>query len=361
MQQAGMSMALTTQDPYSLSPQEQARYEGLFAQHAKEDGFVYGQEAVALFSKSGLSANHLRDIWNMVDHPVDNRLDKLEFAIAMHLIVCVSKKNMPMPQGLTISLKALKSQQQQPQTMTSTFPQQMGAGSLFGGTPQMGSTTSVGSGPSVPQMPLQMMGASMSVGSGGPPQIQSTPPAEIHVPPPPLQPTGGMNIDAFEGLDGPAGPAMMGLGTGMSAARPGPPQLSRAILEPVSVASAYSFEQPQVETVPEPPPVPAPMKRETPKSSKALAAKYDMGDNAMELNKLKTQLQKLQAENNSLRASLGSMTEEEKEVQREIGATVAEIGKLSSEQTTLRAQVLAAKSALLEATVDLKGRKEKKA
>jgi hypothetical protein len=37
MQQAGMTMALTTQDPYSLAPQEQARYEDLFAQYAKED------------------------------------------------------------------------------------------------------------------------------------------------------------------------------------------------------------------------------------------------------------------------------------------------------------------------------------
>jgi hypothetical protein len=101
--------------------------------------------------------------------------------------------------------------------------------------------------------------------------------------------------------------------------------------------------------------------RETPKSSKELASKYDMGDNAMELDKLKAQLQKLQAENISLRASLGSMTEEEKEVQKEVGATVAEIGKLSGELTTLRAQVLATKSVLLEATADLKGHKKKKA
>lgn len=71
-------------------------------------------------------------------------------------------------------------------------------------------------------------------------------------------------------------------------------------------------------------------------------------------------LQKLQAENISLKASLGTMTEEEKEVQKEIGATVAEIGKLSNELTTLRAQVLAAKSALLEAAAELKGHQEKK-
>ena len=110
-QPLAMSTALTAQDPYSLPPQEQARYEGLFSQYSKQDGFVYGQEAVELFSKSGLPQENLRDIWNMVDTPVDNRLDKLEFAMAMHLIVCISKKNLPMPPGLPMSLKALKSQQ----------------------------------------------------------------------------------------------------------------------------------------------------------------------------------------------------------------------------------------------------------
>jgi peptidoglycan hydrolase CwlO-like protein len=165
-----------------------------------------------------------------------------------------------------------------------------------------------------------------------------------------------MNIsDAFEGLDGSGGPAMMGLGIGIPSTKPG------SLPDTISVASAYSFEQTHVETAPEPTPAPAPVMREMPKSSKELASKYDMSDNAMELTKLKTQLQKLQAENIALRASLGSMTEEEKEVQKEIGATVAEIGKLSSELTTLRAQVLAAKSALLEATAELKGHKEKKA
>ena len=110
-QPSAMSMALTPQDPYSLPPQEQARYEGLFPQYDKGDGYVYGQEAVGLFSKSGLPQPVLRDIWNMVDSPVDNRLDKLEFAMAMHLIVCVSKKNLPVPPSLPPSLKALKSQQ----------------------------------------------------------------------------------------------------------------------------------------------------------------------------------------------------------------------------------------------------------
>ena len=91
------SRALVGPDPYTMTPQDQSRYESLFPQYAKPDGYVYGSEAVTLFMKSGVDQMILRDIWNMVDRPIDNRLDKLEFAIAMHLIVCISKKNLPPP------------------------------------------------------------------------------------------------------------------------------------------------------------------------------------------------------------------------------------------------------------------------
>jgi hypothetical protein len=103
-----------------MTPQDRGRYETLFPQYAKPDGFVYGQEAVALFMKSGVNQTVLREIWNMVDTPVDNRLDPLEFAMAMHLIVCISKKNLPLPKGtLPHSLKVLKSQQTAPPNLLS--------------------------------------------------------------------------------------------------------------------------------------------------------------------------------------------------------------------------------------------------
>lgn len=85
-----------------------------------------------------------------------------------------------------------------------------------------------------------------------------------------------------------------------------------------------------------------------------------MADSTGELEKLKTVLQKLQAENISLKAQLGTMSEEEKDVQRQVNATVSEIGELSNQLTTLRAQVLASKSRLLEATAELKAAQEKK-
>ena len=96
----GSSRALAVQDPYMLTPTDRARFEEMFPNFAKEDGYVHGGEAVALFSKSGMPAPQLAAIWNMVDSPVDNRLDKLEFAMAMHLIVCVSKRNLPLPPSL---------------------------------------------------------------------------------------------------------------------------------------------------------------------------------------------------------------------------------------------------------------------
>ena len=329
----------------------QARYEGLFPQYDKGDGYVYGQEAVALFSKSGLPQPVLRDIWNMVDSPVDNRLDKLEFAMAMHLIVCVSKKNLPVPPYLPLSLKALKSQQATgaggnltSATPAMSSPPQMGAPQM--GAPQMaGSASSAGSG-----MGVQQMGSNMSVGSG-PPQIHGTPPKEIHTAPP-LRPAGGVGIsDAFEGLDGTGGGGLSG-----------PPPITASSLPDPGSFKSFSFDHtPAVSTIPEPEPAPTPPPMEKPKTSKELASSYQMGDSNAELEKLKIMLQKLQAENISLKASLGSMTEEEKEVQKEISATIAEIGKLSNELTTLRAQVLAAKSALLEAAAELKGHHDKKA
>ncbi len=43
----------------------------------------------------------------MVDDPVDNKLDSIEFAIAMHLIVCVTKKGLPKPPSLPSSLASV--------------------------------------------------------------------------------------------------------------------------------------------------------------------------------------------------------------------------------------------------------------
>ena len=101
-----------TVDSYVMTPQDRQRYDGLFPNFKKQDGYVYGPEAVTLFSKSGMDTAALRQIWAMADVPVDNRLDALEFAIAMHLIVCCTKKGLSLPEKLPPSLAGLKQPQQ---------------------------------------------------------------------------------------------------------------------------------------------------------------------------------------------------------------------------------------------------------
>lgn len=343
------STALTVQDPYTLVPNERARYESIFPQYADQDGFMHGKEAVALFSKSGLDQTQLRDIWNMADQPVDNKLDKLEFAIAMHLIVCISKKNLPLPKILPLSLKSLKQQQQQQPPGGSGFIQQQQQP------------------PSVPDpttnQPPQMNAPAADEGS-----LMGGPPSGLQGPPPIAQP-GGMGIsDAFEGLstggDGmgsmppPTSGFSLGGGLGSGSDYGGAPSSEPSPkVQPTQPPRSMSSPPAMHEM---PPPTMAPSMPEPPKTSEALAQSYNMSDHTGELEKLKAVLQKLQAENISLKAQLGTMSEEEKEVQRHINATVAEIGDLSNRLTTLRAQVLASKSRLMEATAELKAAREKK-
>ena len=52
------------------------------------------------------------------------------------------------------------------------------------------------------------------------------------------------------------------------------------------------------------------------------------------------------------------MSEEEKDVQKELSATVAEIGNLSNTLHSLRQEVLVSKTRLLEASAQLKAAKE---
>lgn len=341
----GPNNALVAQDAYSMTPQERGRYEDLFPQYAKPDGFVYGSEAVALFMKSGVDAQVLRDLWNMVDRPVDNRLDRLEFAIAMHLIVCISKKNLPPPQGqLPPTLAALKSP---------------------GPPPPIPSLP-----PRPPVQPQQQQQQQQMM----PPQAMPTPQQQQQ---PALVPSGGMSIsDAFEGLSVTSGDPMTA-----SAAGGPPPLAGMPAPEPAPVPSLPSYvpaEQQQQqqqqarafspptsvmpETVEQPlAPALAPLAAEPPPpSSQELASNYKMGDESEELGKLKGILQKLQAENISLKAQLGTMTEEEKDVQKEVSATVAEIGNLSNHLQGLRSQVLEAKTKLLEASSQVKAAREQK-
>ncbi len=291
-----------TQDPYLMLPGEQVRYESHFPQYEK-DGFVYGKEAVDLFSKSGLAKEVLRDIWNLVDNPVDNRLSRVEFAIAMHLIVCISKKNLPLPPVLPPSLVALKSK-----------------------------ASNVANSVSPPAAPLAQGG---SIPQQGPVSMPSPPPSHQ-----------SMQVPAVTGASSMQAPPLNG-GSSMT----------MGMLRPSSISDAFEGMQgngmhrrsSSAESVPTPP------------LNNTTGSGPGTGQsNQEELEKVRSVLQKLQAENISLKAQLGQCSDEEKQVRDEIARTVNEIGTLSQELTSLRSQVVDAKASLIEASAELKAQLEKR-
>lgn len=398
---------LAIQDPYMITPSEQVRYEQLFPDYVHQDPtgtYMSGGEAVALFNKSGLSQAILSQIWNMVDtNPVDNQLDKIEFVLAMHLIVCISKKNLPVPPSLPLSLKNLKAQQhQQPPTQNNNYnavPQTIYQPNPAS-QPAMSSTMSMGGPPpSTPErsqfqqqpmsaMPSPTMGAMSNIAP--PPQMMTNtmPPsmpttnsisggggASTMAGPPPLSQPGGVSIsDAFEGLDGIGG----GMGDVMknptasgfhytAGGDTGSISSYHASTPEVSTKHHLTFEQRAdivVETISDPAPEQYSNHVDTTinhsgNANKDYVTSYKMGDSNSELQKLKEALQKLQAENISLKASMGSLSLEEQDTQKELNATIAEVTKLSNDLTKTRAQVLASKSRLLQAAAELNAAKEK--
>ena len=400
--------ALTAQDPYAASPSDLSRYDVLFPQYASpaDNGtqYIYGPEAVALFSKSGADQAALRAIWTMVDaDPVDNRLDPLEFALAMHLIVCVTKKGLPVPAGgaLPPSLRAVKDRDR--------AARGGGQGGQTQGGPQQGQSL-----PPVPPSPARQGGGMGQQMGGGPPPVMPgmgvAPPSpmppqqpqmqqqqqqqqqqphpqmgmpqhpsmgSVGGPPPPVAAPGGVSIsDAFEGMAAvppePSSAAMsssVGGDGGSGGYGNAPPSPSPVAAEqPLPVVQAppagvIPDVQPQPEPVAAPAPVPVPSEVPAPAPVTmgiAAAPAAPPAATTDELSKLQATLQKLQAENISLKAKLGDVSEEEADVRREIGQTVSEIGRLSQELTGLREQVAEAKAALIEATAELKAQKEKK-
>lgn len=87
--------------PYAIGPEDQKKYDQIFMmQDSDRDGYLEGQQAVALLSQSGLDRGVLRTIWSLADIDCDKRLDHDEFCIAMHLVVGASKRGLPVPTTL---------------------------------------------------------------------------------------------------------------------------------------------------------------------------------------------------------------------------------------------------------------------
>jgi len=302
---------LTTQDLYTMSPQDESRYEVLFPNYSTNgDGYVYGPEAVALFSRSGLPTEHLREIWNLSDDPVDNRLSKIEFSIAMHLIVCISKKNLPLPTSLPPSLQELKRKEvsaNNATVMTSSYRQ-----------PHSYMPSAVSSIPPPPSygIPSPELAEKKNTSQPVPSEASTFPDVgKIYI------------TDAFTGMN-----------------------VENLKDQPITVSSqplSMSTQQPMTQ---------GSQSNTIPTNRKSLTTSPVNG----EQEELKKVLQQLRAENISLKAQIGTYSNEDKEIGLEIAKTVHEIGSLSKELTSIRAQVAQANSFLVEATAELKAQLSKK-
>eukprot|EP00604_Paraphysomonas_vestita_P002111 CAMPEP_0174817608 /NCGR_PEP_ID=MMETSP1107-20130205/7_1 /TAXON_ID=36770 /ORGANISM="Paraphysomonas vestita, Strain GFlagA" /LENGTH=572 /DNA_ID=CAMNT_0016028497 /DNA_START=252 /DNA_END=1967 /DNA_ORIENTATION=- len=85
---------------YAISPEEQQKYTTLFGTYdTGRTGFLPQANIMPIFLKSGLDQQTLFNIWSLADADHDNQLTHNEFSVAFHLILCVSKKHLPLPQG----------------------------------------------------------------------------------------------------------------------------------------------------------------------------------------------------------------------------------------------------------------------
>jgi hypothetical protein len=83
-QMGGQSASNVT---WAITKQEKLIYDNIFKQWDKErHGFVSGEIAIGVFTKSGLSFGDLEKIWTLSDQGNKGKLNRDEFAVAMHLI-----------------------------------------------------------------------------------------------------------------------------------------------------------------------------------------------------------------------------------------------------------------------------------
>ncbi|KAK6465621.1 hypothetical protein DFJ63DRAFT_321760 [Scheffersomyces coipomensis] len=82
-----MGGTLKSNVTWAITKQEKSIYDGIFqAWDQSRKGYVEGGVALDIFSKSGLSRSDLESIWNLSDTSDRGKLNKDEFAVAMHLV-----------------------------------------------------------------------------------------------------------------------------------------------------------------------------------------------------------------------------------------------------------------------------------
>ena len=97
-----------SEDMYAISKADEEKCTKLFEQYDKDgSGYVEGSEAVDLFTRSGMDIQSLKKIWALADKDNSNRLNKGEFIVAMYLIICATKRSLPIPSTLPSCLEFL--------------------------------------------------------------------------------------------------------------------------------------------------------------------------------------------------------------------------------------------------------------
>jgi hypothetical protein len=111
MPQAGRETGFTTQGlrgnatvPWAVTKDEKKIYDDMFkAWDGFGKGFITGNQAIEIFSQSGLDKPQLEQIWTLSDPHNKGRLNLDEFAVAMHLIYrCLN--GYPVPNQLPAEL-----------------------------------------------------------------------------------------------------------------------------------------------------------------------------------------------------------------------------------------------------------------
>ncbi|CAM9248693.1 unnamed protein product [Ectocarpus sp. 6 AP-2014] len=90
---------------FEMSRLERDRYDRAFSKLSPDGAPISPAKAASTLSKSGLPRESLRRIWVMADVEKDERLNREEWAVAMHLVMCSTTKQMPLPGKLPKCLR----------------------------------------------------------------------------------------------------------------------------------------------------------------------------------------------------------------------------------------------------------------
>lgn len=91
---------------YAIMPQDHVKYHGLFCTYdSDKDGYLTKDEAMNVFRQSRMDPMVLEKVFVMSDDDRDLRLNSKEFCAGFHLILCISKKGLPVPPSIPPPLK----------------------------------------------------------------------------------------------------------------------------------------------------------------------------------------------------------------------------------------------------------------